>query len=227
MRKSFLPFIGIILLGSCTTATHNRVQNIVVETPYVKGASCAISDAKGNDWYIHRTPDTVAVKAGHPPLTFICDKNGYQNTVTMVDAVVPEYHPFPQNLSKVNMLFEEVVGIVADPYAELGSRYPATVKIWMEPLEWELPIDRSTWISEKIAYYVSLEKERKAQEEANHKAREEAKKRWDKMLEEKKKRNAVYENQYPPGNIDFRRPLTKHELEWLKIKHEKAKKKLP
>lgn len=130
---------------SCSSIDKAKMQSILVETPYADGAKCRVTDNKGNKGLVNKTPSTVTVREGHPPLVVICEKKGYKNTHVMIDAE-------DTKVRQTNELIEEIAGMIEDPYAAYATQYPDTITVWMEPDKWESEDVMRQWAFDKKLY---------------------------------------------------------------------------
>ena len=66
-------FIAAALLSGCASLTAVTTQNIKVSTGKEIGATCMLSNNKGN-WTISDTPSSVDVKRLYSDLSVVCEK---------------------------------------------------------------------------------------------------------------------------------------------------------
>lgn len=160
-----LRFILIILtlsLVGCTAVQSvklARTQTILVDTPHAEGAKCVLTDARGREWRVRKTPASVAVEDGHSPLQIVCKKKGYKTTIETVNEQKEElltidgkrvtagiYDQFPTKMPRlIPSAVKEVSSFVLDPTGNISTKYPSEVTIWMEPEKWNSKDEMIAW----------------------------------------------------------------------------------
>jgi hypothetical protein len=145
-------------LSGCATIASGTTQNLtVVSEKNISGARCELSDKKGGKWYVPSTPATVTVRKGDGPMSVICKKEGYNDTIIMVE----------EELAGAvfgNIIAGGGIGILVDSVSGAAQHYPDKVTVWMEPAVWFSEQDRANWNKAKEDFYAALEK--KAEEPA-------------------------------------------------------------
>ena len=81
--KLALTLIALIFFVSCSSIISDSSQPFTVDTGDVTGATCRLSNAKGN-YIIGSTPGTVTVDNACSAMQVVCSKDGYQtNSVSI------------------------------------------------------------------------------------------------------------------------------------------------
>lgn len=75
--KTIIAIIPLSLLTGCASIVNGTHQNVLVDTPPTSGASCLLSNNKGQ-WHIESTPGYVSVHRAYEPLAVSCHKKGYR-----------------------------------------------------------------------------------------------------------------------------------------------------
>jgi hypothetical protein len=114
----------IFLLSNCGDPSIARKQSVTIITPGVSKARCNITGSHGLRASVAETPNTVFLTAGHGPLTIICKKEGYADTVHHVKEIVPK-------VGDTGNFVENVQALVFDPFATVGTRYPNEIEVYM------------------------------------------------------------------------------------------------
>lgn len=135
-------FSGCVLMQRVTKDA--KKQSLTVVAPMAEGTSCDITDSRGNKYFIEETPDVVVIRQGFSPLTFICKKEGYKTEITYLD---------DDRIAQSTMnLPDEMVGMVANPYARVATEFPREFAVWMQPLRWESKQHMRDWAFERSLY---------------------------------------------------------------------------
>jgi hypothetical protein len=147
LKKAVLAASLLSCAACLSIDTFDRVnkQAVLIETPYVRDATCSATDRTGRRSYTNRTPDTVLVEVGRPPLTIACWKDGYKKPVVQIEERYERIRALPHVL-------EELTGFAKDPFKLPGARYPSKIKIWLEPHVWKGAVSEDEWRKEKAAY---------------------------------------------------------------------------
>jgi len=153
-----LSVIGTVT--GCATITTGTDQSVTVMTEKdVAGASCELSDSRGGKWFVNNTPGTVSVHKGDGPMTVICRKQGYLDTILSVEETVA-------GATLGNVILGGGVGIIVDAMSGSAQRYPDQIVVWMEPEEWESESFRKEWEQEKQAYEEFLKEQNSPRQES-------------------------------------------------------------
>lgn len=139
-----LVLIGLVfIMASCSPVVSERDQYIRVSTPKTENAKCRLEDKRGFWWRV-RSPETIKVDKGYPPLTIICQKLGYHTTtVQITDRYTPEM---------VSDFFADKIGYVLPAYQHSSNQYPYDIKVWMRPIAFETTAERDQWEREFAQY---------------------------------------------------------------------------
>lgn len=209
----YLTLLFILLLSACASAIDSgfaaRNQNILVETPMVTGAKCTVTDRRGFTWNVYKTPNTVTVQEGHPPLTVICKKKGYKTTTQQIGEFKEElltidgervsmgiYDQFPTKAPRlVPGALKEAAGFALDPFGSVSTKYPDKISIWMEAENWESEDKMRMWAYEKEIEQNEIALKAKEDEikDAERKA-ERRKKKWARKRERAKMKQEFFDS---------------------------------
>lgn len=149
MRFLFLVVL-LFSVSACVESLSESVervkrQTILVQTPHVLDAKCRLTDRKGYRWRVENTPNVVTVRNGHSPLTVICTRDGYKKTIVQIEEENVNFENYPG-------FFEEVSALLQDPYANIATKYPNEIYVWMEPHQWQSDAKMREWAYEKQIY---------------------------------------------------------------------------
>ncbi|MBL0317716.1 MAG: hypothetical protein IPP74_00160 [Alphaproteobacteria bacterium] len=190
-KKRFIQLLSVasLLVSGCTALNHAHDQSILIITPDAEGAKCKLTDRKGNEWKLMRTPGNITVERGHPPMSVICTKTGYHTLVEMVDA-----NPYE---SDYNDLVQGVTGLTKDPFGQVTDKYPYKLTFYLEPLTFASEVDKKRWLANR-----DFAKQQQATEQAI------LRKDYEKQQEERRKNSLFqFNNSEPEG-----KPLADREV---------------
>lgn len=144
-RAEIVALVSCVMTG-CATITTGTDQGIMVATEKdIIGASCTLTDSKGNRSFIARTPGKTYMTRGNAPLTITCTKPGYKITTLVLDEKIA-------GATMGNIILGGGIGILFDATSGAAQRYPDNVIIWMEPGEWPDEYSKLLWEEERRAY---------------------------------------------------------------------------
>lgn len=132
-------------LTSCSQVVNDKDQYLRIETPNAQGASCRISDYREYHWKIAKTPDTIRVDKGYPPLRVTCSLEGYETTSISSDM---RYNPMVPG----DFIADKLGYIFAD-YRHASDDYPPTLVLWMKPKNFESYEAEQLWQNKVADYY--------------------------------------------------------------------------
>ncbi len=118
-----LAILGTALSG-CASIVEGSSQDIALNTDAVSGATCKVSNARG-DWTA-TTPGSVNVKRSKSAMAVHCTKDGYQEATKTVDS---GFEPWTIG----NLAIGGLIGIGIDAGTGSMNRYPDAVTVTMTP----------------------------------------------------------------------------------------------
>ncbi len=85
-KNMILSGVATVLLTACANDVSGpKAQRIEISTDApVAGASCQLSDSKGNTYRVNRAPAAVSVLRNGGPLTIMCSLEGYKTTSLVI-----------------------------------------------------------------------------------------------------------------------------------------------
>jgi hypothetical protein len=157
MRNRVISVGLLCVVSACAddALDHIKKETLVIRTPHVEDAKCALIDKRGTRWMLRKSPGPVTVRAGNGPMTITCTKKNYEKTIISVEEEKVDLQNYPGFL-------EEVSGFVEDPYSNIITRYPDEILVWMKPLHWDSEDAERAWAYEKDIY----EKQQEAKKQA-------------------------------------------------------------
>lgn len=136
--------MAMLFLTGCSTWINGPMQTITLVTPEVEGASCTLTNEKGESWHLASTPGRVTIKRSIAPLSIICSKPGYKQAVEIINP----------HLTKAAMsnIFNAGIGGVVDFRKSTSHDYPPEITLWLEPKYWQSEFERQSWEGKKRLY---------------------------------------------------------------------------
>ncbi len=144
MKSDNLKFskalIGIYLLlinfsyGCASAFWFGATQEIFIDTPLVKGASCRLTGGGGSRYLLAATPGNMTVKKSDGPMAVVCEKEDYERGVLIVQER-SEYFPHANRIAKTG-----------------PRRYPSTIVVWMKPNKFASKAEEEKWHATKKSY---------------------------------------------------------------------------
>jgi hypothetical protein len=131
MKLNRLTAIAFVLATSACAAVEGDKQVISVTTVPVAGASCTLSNKRG-EWTLV-TPADVSVKKSTSILKAACKKDGWKPATAYVAS-----NPSAGAIIGTVLLFG-VVESAVDGSTGAGNDYPKTLEIHLKPVVGELP----------------------------------------------------------------------------------------
>lgn len=124
MKKIILlpASIALLLLSGCASITTGLSQPMTVDTSPTKGASCQLSNNKG-EWTVPSTPGTVNVRRSYGNLNVNCAKKGHHARRVVESSTKPMVFG--------NAIFGGVVGAGIDVADGAAYAYPEKVTVPM------------------------------------------------------------------------------------------------
>lgn len=121
--KICLATTPILLLTGCASLTGGTQQNVLVDTPPTSGASCLLSNSKGQ-WQISSTPGYVSVHRAYGSLAVSCHKQGYKPANR-------SFQSSTKGMAFGNILAGGVIGGGVDMADGAAYNYPSTLTVPM------------------------------------------------------------------------------------------------
>ena len=115
MRVRSLGLLALLLLPGCATIIDGTTQTVTVRTAPV-GATCSVLRGPDTLGTIAATPGTILLHRERPDLTVVCDKPGWERSVTTI----------PSKFTGVtvgNLFVGKLVGVVVDEATRANYRY--------------------------------------------------------------------------------------------------------
>ncbi len=125
MPTSRFGFVALLLLPGCATIVDGTTQTLTVRTAPV-GATCSILRGADVVGMVPATPGTIQLHRERPDLTVVCDKPGWDRSVTVI----------PSKFTAVtvgNLFFGGLVGVVVDEASRANYRYDQDDVIQLTP----------------------------------------------------------------------------------------------
>jgi uncharacterized protein YceK len=113
---------AISLLSGCASIVSGTNQSVTVDTPGCAGASCKLTNDKGN-WAV-TTPGSVVVHRAYGALTVDCAKEGFPNGTTTVNSST-------KGMAFGNILFGGLIGAGVDAGTGAAYDYPNSITVPM------------------------------------------------------------------------------------------------
>lgn len=114
--------VAVSLLSGCASIVSGVNQSLTVDTPGCRGASCRLTNDKGN-WAV-TTPGSVVVHRAYGPLTVICTKDEVTSETTTVVSKT-------KGMAFGNILFGGVIGAGVDAGTGAAYDYPVSIVVPM------------------------------------------------------------------------------------------------
>lgn len=157
MKRFLAPLLLLPMLAACSTIMSGTTQSVLVNTPFVDGAKCTLTDSKKGTWYLPATPGSVTVNKGDGPMHVVCTKAGYETGIASADDEL-------QPATFGNIILGGGIGVFVDAADGAAQKYPDAITVWMKPLKWASEKQRKQWESAKATFDADLKK--KADDEA-------------------------------------------------------------
>jgi hypothetical protein len=125
-----LALLGTALSG-CASIIKGQSQEIAISTPPASGASCRLTNARGQ-WTV-TTPAPVTVKRSKKDAQIHCTKDGYQEASATIPSNFEEW-------TLGNLLLGGVIGLGVDASTGAINKYPSTFEVPMSPSKAAGPI---------------------------------------------------------------------------------------
>ena len=125
MRLCFPAVLALLLLPGCATVIDGTTQTLTVRTAPV-GAACSVLRGADVVGTIPATPGTILLHRERPDLTVVCDKPGWERSVTVI----------PSRFTGVtagNLFVGGLVGVVVDEATRANYRYDQDEIIQLTP----------------------------------------------------------------------------------------------
>jgi hypothetical protein len=146
--KFLRVLIGVLLLVSfsygCATMVLGTTQGVLIETPYLIGASCDLIDSVGTKYSLASTPGKVTVNKGDGPLSIYCKKDGYENGFAQVDEILGGM--------TTGVAYIDLLSIPVDMATGAWQAYPPTTIVWMKPYKFVSKDEEDRWRADKKVY---------------------------------------------------------------------------
>lgn len=114
-----LPFVN-----GCASITEGSTQPIFISTNPVQGASCTLTNGRG-EWKLI-TPDTVVVKKSTTVLKINCSKDGWKDSTAYLA-------PVQSATAIAGTLAFSLLETAVDASTGAGNNYPSTYTIVLLP----------------------------------------------------------------------------------------------
>ena len=148
VSKIIFLTISVILLFSfygCATIMTGTSQVVNLDTPMLTGASCKLTDIKGRNYHLPNTPGHITVEKGDGPMTVVCEKEGYENGILVVEEGI-------HGAVLGNILIGGGNGLIIDAVSGGGQEYPENIVVWMKPLKFSSAEEEKEWNEAKEKY---------------------------------------------------------------------------
>lgn len=126
MKKLIIIIASVSILSGCATIVDGAKEDIAVDTSPAEGAKCAVKNSKG-EWYIDKTPGSVAVHRAYGPLEVDCKKDGYDEAKMTVKS-----HTKVATFG--NVLVGGAIGVGVDCASGSAYDYPQKIIVPMKKL---------------------------------------------------------------------------------------------
>lgn len=125
LSKSLMMSTGIsfAFLTGCASIVDGEHQSISVQTPPTMGATCSLTNNKG-EWFIPETPGSVVVHKSYDDLVVSCQEPGY-----VPDTVDVKSHT--KAMAFGNVIFGGAIGAGVDVADGAAYDYPVNVVVPM------------------------------------------------------------------------------------------------
>jgi hypothetical protein len=118
----FVGALSLSIMSGCASIVSGTNQSITVDTPGCGGASCKLTNDKGN-WAV-TTPGSVVVNRAYGALTILCTKDGFPSgTTTVASSTKP--------MAFGNIIFGGVIGAGVDVTTGAAYDYPNSILVPM------------------------------------------------------------------------------------------------
>lgn len=122
VKRIAVPAMFSLLTG-CASIVNGTQQNVQVVTPPVTGASCLLSNSKGQ-WTLPSTPGVVTVHRAYGDLAVSCHKGGYAPANQTVKSKT-------KAMAFGNLVFGGAIGGGVDAGDGAAYDYPETITVPM------------------------------------------------------------------------------------------------
>jgi hypothetical protein len=115
-----------LLLSGCASVVRGSTESILITTPPTTGASCILSNPRGN-WTVV-TPGVVEVKKSKQDVRVTCTKDGFQDGVASIESGF-------EGWTVGNLLIGGLIGLGIDAATGSINDYANAFQVPMFPLE--------------------------------------------------------------------------------------------
>ncbi len=124
----FRSLVAVALLGTalsgCASIIKGSSQEIAITTPPTSGASCTLTNSRGQ-WTV-TTPAPVTVKRSKRVVKIDCTKDGYQEASATIPSGFEEW-------TLGNLILGGAIGFGVDAGTGAINKYPSTFEVPMSP----------------------------------------------------------------------------------------------
>ncbi len=113
---------ALSFLSGCASIVSGTNQTLTVETPGCAGATCKLTNDKGN-WAV-TTPGSVVVNRAYGPLAVVCSKDGFPNGTANITSTT-------KGMAFGNILFGGLIGAGVDAGTGAAYDYPNSIMVPM------------------------------------------------------------------------------------------------
>lgn len=124
--KILFPLAVLSLMTACSSVTKGTDQELFVQTPDVRDASCTLKDSKNATYSVAKTPGYVSVQRGGGDLHIKCEKENYQDG----EAILVQGF---ESMTMGNLLVGGLIGIAVDAASGAAFKYPDNVTVLLRP----------------------------------------------------------------------------------------------
>jgi hypothetical protein len=118
----FTPAVALLMFSGCASIVSGTNQSLLISTPECPGASCDLSNDKGN-WSVPQTPGSVVVHRAYGDLSITCRKDGKIASISVKSST--------KGMAFGNILIGGGIGAGVDVATGAAYDYPQSISIPM------------------------------------------------------------------------------------------------